>query len=178
MAHERAVPSVWTGVWLTIAVLAVCIGAFVIARGFVPATTRYFPLGVSAAAILFALADIARRWLVGRRVARADPAGAAAIDEDGEPVESDFLNEAANVPAAGILRYAGWFFGYLAAIWCVSLVVASGLFVAGFLRFEARLRWWSAVLAGAVIMALVILAGDIFHIRWPASLLAPLAFLT
>jgi hypothetical protein len=169
MTGERSMPGPWTGAWLTVAALAVCIAAFAIATGFVPATTRYFPLIVSAAGIVVALADLARRGLAARR-ARSGEAPAVA----GQPEPGDFLNEAASAPPAAILRYAAWFFGYLAGIWLVSLIVASGLFVAAFLWREARMRWWAAILSGVVVVGLVILAGKVFYIRWPASLLEPL----
>lgn len=163
MTRDEAAPGPWTGVWLTLVVLAVCIPAFVIATGFVPATTRYFPLIVSSACIVVALADLARRVLAARR----KTAGVA-------PPEAEIINDAASAPPAAILRYAAWFFGYLVAIWLASLIVAAGLFVAAFLWREAKVRWWTALVSGFIVVGLVILAGNVFHIRWPASLLNPL----
>jgi hypothetical protein len=150
-------PSPWAGAWLTVVMLAISAAAFAIATGFVPATTRYFPLIISAACILVALVDLGRRALASRSTI-----------QDGE-----LINEA-NAPVSTILRYAVWFFGYLLLIWLVSLVVASGLFVAAFLWREAKARWWTALLSGVIVIGLVILAGNVFYIRWPASLLNPL----
>ncbi len=158
--------SPWAGAWLTIVVLAVCAAAFAIATGFVPATTRYFPLIVSAACVVIALFDLARRWFKSVHIRRT---AAGHLLEEGE-----LVNAAANAPPTAILKYALWFFGFLVGIWLVSLIVASGLFVAGFLWREAKLRWWAALLSGVIVVGLVILAGNVFYIRWPASLFDPL----
>jgi hypothetical protein len=91
--------------------------------------------------------------------------------------ERDLVNEAAITPPATLAKYAAWFFGYLVGIWLVSLVVASGLFVAAFLWREARARWWTALLSGVIVIGLVILAGNVFLIRWPAPLVDPLKLL-
>jgi len=163
MTGEGVTPSPWAGAWLTVLVLAISAAAFAIATGFVPATTRYFPLIISAACIVVALAELGRRALASRSTVLGKPR------QDGE-----LINDAADVPASTILRYAVWFFGYLIFIWLVSLVVASGLFVAAFLWREAKARWWTALLSGAIVIGLVILAGNVFHIRWPASLVNPL----
>ena len=165
MTDNALTPSPWAGAWLTVVVLAISVAAFAIATDFVPATTRYFPLIVSAACIVVALADLGRRALAGRQARRVDDASMA---------EAGLLNQAASAPPGAIVKYALWFFGFLAAIWLVSLVVASGLFVAAFLWREAKARWWTALLSGAIVIGLVILAGNVFHIRWPASLLNPL----
>jgi hypothetical protein len=166
MTDESLTPSPWAGAWLTFVVLAICAAAFAIATGFVPATTRYFPLIISAACLVVALADLGRRGFATVRESRAADASGAA--------SAELVNTAASAPPAAILRYAAWFFGYLVAIWLVSLIVASGLFVAAFLWREAKARWWTALLSGAIVIGLVILAGNVFYIRWPASLLNPL----
>lgn len=163
MTDGSPTASPWAGAWLTILMLAICAVAFVIATGFVPATTRFFPVIISAACIVVALVDLGRRGLASAR------SGQTAGGAGGE-----LLNTAASAPPAAILRYAAWFFGYLAAIWLVSLIVASGLFVAAFLWREAKMRWWAALLSGAIVVGLVIFAGNVFHIRWPASLIDPL----
>jgi len=147
-------------------ILIVCAAAFAIATGFVPATTRYFPLIISAACVVIALLDLARRGFKSGQIRRA------AVSQEGE-----LVNAAASAPPTAILKYALWFFGLLVGIWLVSLVVASGLFVAAFLWREAKLRWWSALLSGVIVVGLVILAGNVFHIRWPASLFDPLGAL-
>lgn len=168
MTNESLTPSPWAGAWLTVVVLAICAAAFVIATGFVPATTRYFPLIISAACIVAALADLGRRALANgqaRRVGGSMPEG------------TDLLNKAASAPPGAIVKYALWFFGFLVGIWLVSLVLASGLFVAAFLWREAKARWWTSLLSGVIVIGLVILAGNVFHIRWPASLLNPLQHL-
>jgi hypothetical protein len=164
MTDRDVAPGAWTGAWLTVLVLAVCVAAFAIATGFVPATTRYFPLIISAGCIVAALFDLVRRPILARRAQTA-------ADRSGE---RDLVNAAAIAPPATLLKYAAWFFGYLLAIWLVSLVVASGLFVAAFLWREAGARWWTALLSGGIVIGLVILAGNLFLIRWPASLVDPL----
>lgn len=167
MTDGRRTASPWTGAWLTVLMLAICAIAFVIATGFVPATTRFFPVIISAACIVVALADLGRRGLAAVRGRRVVAGG----------LDAELVNLAASALPAAILRYAGWFFGYLVAIWLVSLVVASGLFVAAFLWREAKMRWWMAVLSGVIVVGLVIFAGNVFYIRWPASLLNPLGYL-
>lgn len=164
MAQDTKATSAWTGVWLTIVVLVFCVAAFVIALGFVPATTRYFPVAVSGAAIVVALFDIVRRGFMQRHL------------PEGE-THSDFLNEGANAPAAAILGYAAWFFGYLAAIWVVGIVAASSVFVAAFLKFEAGTRWWTAALGGLSVLILVVVAGRVFRIRWPGALFDVAAYM-
>lgn len=163
MTGEDVTPGRWAGAWLTVVMLATSAVAFAIATDFVPATTRYFPLIISAACIVVALADLGRRALVSRPTAVGRP-----------PQDGKLVNQTAAAPAAAILRYAVWFFGYLVLIWLVSLVVASGLFVAAFLWREAEARWWTALISGAVVIGLVIFAGNVFYIRWPASLVDPL----
>jgi len=170
MDSGNTAASPWAGAWLTLLILVVCAAAFAIATGFVPATTRYFPLIASGVCIVVTLIDLARRALAAKRPHRTSSASVQG--------QGDLLNEAADAPPAAILKYACWFFGFLVGIWLVSLVVASGLFVAAFLWREAKARWWTALLSGAVVIGLVILAGNVFHIRWPASLVDPLkAFL-
>lgn len=162
--RPRPWPGPWAGAWLTVVVLVICTGAFVISTGFVPATTRFFPQIIAGACVVVALADLGMRALANRRAT-------GAANGTGAP---ERINPAAEAPTASILRYAAWFFGYLVAIWLVSLIVASGLFVAAFLWREAKLRWWSAIIAGVIVIAAVIFAGNVFHIRWPASLIDPL----
>jgi len=170
MTTGETTPGPWTGAWLTLVVLAVCLVAFVIATGFVPATTRYFPLIVSAGCILVALADLAKRALAARRMGSKESANTAANTSS----QGEVINQTASASPVAILKYAGWFFSYLVGVWLASLVVASGLFVTAFLWREARMRWWAAFLSGAIVVGLVIFAGNVFHIRWPASLLDPL----
>ena len=174
MALDRAASSVWTGIWLTVLVLAICVGAFIIALGFVPATTRYFPVGVSAVCIVIALFDIVRRVLLSKQTPAAGSAAGLPSNDQEVHSQGEFINESADAPPATILKYAAWFFGYLGVIWLISIVVASGVFVALFLRIEAGTRWWTAALAGIIVLSCVVLAGEAFHIRWPSSLLDPL----
>jgi len=165
MTDDALTPNPWAGAWLTVVMLAISAAAFAIATGFVPATTRYFPLIISAACILVALVDLGRRAFASAPARRGD---------GGSMAEAGLLNHVANAPPGAIIKYALWFFGYLLVIWLVSLVLASGLFVAAFLWREAKARWWTALLSGVIVIGLVILAGNVFHIRWPASLVDPL----
>lgn len=166
MTDESLTPRPWAGAWLSVVVLVICAVAFAIATGFVPATTRYFPVIVSAACILVALANLAQRALETRRAR-------GAADAKAESLKGGAINQANESPMA-ILRYAAWFFGYLVGIWLIGLIVASGIFVAAFLWREAKLRWWPALLSGAIVIGLVILAAEVFLIRWPSSLVDPL----
>lgn len=157
----------WAGSWLTVVALVVSAVAFVIATGFVPATTRYFPQVVSAACMVMALADLAKRAFAAWR-------SRSGVVAESRPMEAELINTAASASPAAVVKYALWFFGFLVGIWLVSLIVASGLFVAAFLWREAHLRWWMALLSGAVVVGLVVFAGNVLLIRWPASLVDPL----
>ncbi|MEX2375238.1 MAG: hypothetical protein WD942_06580, partial [Dehalococcoidia bacterium] len=168
------VRSPWTGAWLTGVVLAISVAAFLAGRGFEPATTRYFPLSISAAAVLLALGDLIRRALMSRRLAIQLDSGTLPDEKLVEPAALDLVNEGADAPGSAVLRYTIWFIGYIVGIWVLSMVVASGIFVAFFLRVEAKMSLWASMLSGVLVVALVIYGGNAFNIRWPASLTDPL----
>ena len=166
---------IWEGAWLTLTVLAICVAAMVVALDFVPATTRYFPLMVSGACILFALVDITRRVIADRR-GLARPVGETARDgaEAREQATEAGQLGPADAPAGRLLGYAGWFCGFVCGIWLLSLVLAAGIFVALFLRIEARSGWLGAAASGLAVVAIGIAAGHLLGLRWPSSLINPL----
>ncbi len=172
-AGQRTSARVWSGAWLTVTFLLICVAAMVIASGFVPATTRYFPFFVSASCVIVASVDLFRRFLAYRRHAMASAENDA--DKSGSPSALGQINAAADAPAGVLLVYTAWFFSLLAGTWLVGIVVASGIFVATFLKREAAVRWWTSLVAGIVVVILVTVAGTFLKLRWPHSLFDPLA---
>lgn len=172
-AGPRTTARVWSGAWLTVTFLVICVAAMVIASGFVPATTRYFPFFVSATCVIVASVDLIRRFLAHRRHAMASAGSDAG--KSGSPYALGQTNAAADAPAGVLLAYAAWFLGLLAGTWLVGIVAASGVFVAAFLKREAKTRWWTSLTAGIVVVILVAAAGTFLKLRWPHSLFDPLS---
>lgn len=65
-----------------------------------------------------------------------------------------------------------WLTGFLIMIWGLGVMPASGLFVAAFLWFEARIRslFW-IIFSSVVTMSLLYYFGELMNMEWPNSLL-------
>lgn len=135
-----------------------------------PGLSGVFPTGISAGGLLLALATLVldvRRWRrEGRAIVhdRVGTASTAALAGDGDERQGVIIA----LKRSG--RYTLWLVLYLVLIWLVSVVAASGLFIAVFLLVEARGNWKLA-LAGPVLVVLFLLGlAEGMNLVWPPSL--------
>lgn len=121
--------------------------AFVMALGF-PDRASYFPLAVSGAGALMVatvlvtdLRDLARH-------------GRAPVDR---------------TQARRSARYLLWIAGYLVVIFIAGLMGATAIFLATFLRLEARLRWWVIGVCIAATLTALYVISLVLNLAWPLS---------
>ncbi len=76
-----------------------------------------------------------------------------------------------------ILPYVLWLCACYATIYVIGMVVASGLFVFLFLFREGDVRWYYALLSGLIVIAFLLLIGDVMGLKWPESVVDPLALI-
>ncbi len=76
-----------------------------------------------------------------------------------------------------IVPYLTWLLAYFVLIRTVGLVLASGIFVALFLRREGGVAWTPALVALVAVCGFLVTVGNLFGLHWPISLLDPFAFL-
>jgi hypothetical protein len=132
-------------------------GVGVTSLGF-PWRARLFPLLVGAAGVLLGLAEMRT---TRRKLMQPDTTAAPAV-----------------VPGlASIGRYLVWLAGFFLTAALLGFVVASGVFVASFLRWEGAARWSRGLLGGATTVAFLVVVGNLFGLHWPASLFGPLRML-
>ena len=148
--------------------LAVFVAALINSRQF-PGLSGVFPQGISVGGIIFAVTALTRDLVRWRRHGRAlvhDVAGnasTATLGADGDAAA-----------VAHALRRAGWYtlwlFFYFLLIWLVSVIAASGIFVAIFLAVEARASWKAVVASPLLVMAFLYLLALGMNLHWPDSL--------
>ena len=85
--------------------------------------------------------------------------------QKGSGVVSQFLK---------VYPYIFWILGYYLLIFVFGFIIASALFIVAFLISYGKMRWYMAVLATVVVVALVFFLGDILSLRWPNGLIANL----
>ncbi len=142
-------------------------GAAVASLGF-PPRARTYPLVVGVVGVLITAWEL----LAFHSRARSGPVQPS-LPGDREVMRPATIGE--QFPR--VLPFLIWIGGYLVAVWVAGLVVASGLFVGVFLSREGRVRWHTAVLAGAGIIILLVVLGNVLGLRWPASAIAPFQLL-
>ena len=76
-----------------------------------------------------------------------------------------------------ILPYLVWLGAYYAVIYLIGMVAASGLFVFLFLFREGKVKWYYALPAGLLIIFFLIQMEDVMSLRWPNSIIDPIAML-
>ena len=70
----------------------------------------------------------------------------------------------------------GWVFGIMGAtivgVWLVNFHLAIPLFLFSYLRFVGKIKWWVAILIGALMeLPIGFLYGALIHVVWPVSVL-------
>lgn len=70
----------------------------------------------------------------------------------------------------------GWVFGIMGAtivgVWLVNFHLAIPLFLISYLRFIGKIKWWVAILIGALMeLPIGVLYGALIHVVWPESVL-------
>lgn len=66
--------------------------------------------------------------------------------------------------------YMGWFIGYIVLIYIFGIYVSSAVFLAAFLHFEAKMRWWGILISVVSCMLLLFIIGDVMNLYWPKSI--------
>ena len=191
---ERSLDSPWRGAWLVVLIGVLAAVAAYLALDFVE-LARYFPFMVGIACLLLVMSELGARTAASRRRAgdgdqvaedaRVEDPGVedpGVEDTGAQDTRTEHATVAGGNPdgdeaVKGVGRYGAWLLGYLAAISLLGIVVASGLFVAAFLRVEAKLRWRGCLISALVLMAVILYFGIVFNMRWPESLWEPLASL-
>lgn len=70
----------------------------------------------------------------------------------------------------------GWVFGIMGAtivgVWLINFHLAIPLFLIAYLRFVGKIKWWVAIVIGALMeLPIGFLYGAIIHTAWPKSVL-------
>ena len=134
-----------------------------------PGLSGVFPQGISVGGIVLAVTAFVRdlrRWRRHGRTLVHDVAGDASTATLGADGDAAAVGHA--------LRRAGWYtlwlFFYFLLIWLVSVIAASGMFIAIFLAVEARANWKAVVLSPLLVMAFLYLLALGMNLQWPDSL--------
>lgn len=125
------------------------------AHGF-PRLARIFPYTIAVAALTLCLAEVARvlySWWRGKA----------------PPDAADSPGLVKQLPAA--LPYLLWIGGYYLAIAMFGFIIASALFVFAFVTIVGKLRWPYAMVGTALLLAGMLLMGDVMNLYWPQGLL-------
>ena len=67
-------------------------------------------------------------------------------------------------------RQLAWFVFQLVCIFLAGIIAGSGLFIASFLRIEARTKLLFTAAAAGAMMALLYLVGQVLNLTWPDTL--------
>jgi len=133
------------------------VGALV-ATGF-PPRARIYPLFVGVVGVLLASAEL----FLNTRMAGGDDGAVAA--------------RSLSAAARQIRPYLVWLLGYLILSALIGLILASGVFVALFLRRAGGTSVRVAAMAFWGVLGFLVVAGAIFGLHWPASIIDPIALL-
>jgi hypothetical protein len=131
------------------------------------ARARWMPLIISLLAIVLGVMNL------GVDVFRYRKLGTAVGDE---ALETAALQEDDDVDTPGeaakrVGRYLLWTVGYAAAIGVFGLMGATGLFLAGFLTVEAKVRPVLVVVSVVVVLGLLYVLSDFMNLQWPENLM-------
>jgi hypothetical protein len=113
---------------------------------------RFFPQYIAIGAAVLSLFDI---FFKIKKLQK--------IKQENEPLHGNL---------AAVMKYILWIFGYLIMIYLVGLVLATIIFLAGFLMVEAKLSLVKTGLSVGVVIILIMFFGDVMKLYWPRSLLA------
>jgi hypothetical protein len=132
-----------------------------------PPRARIYPLFVGGLGVLLSLAGL---WAMVRE-GPAEPGAREMPGGTGHApgTEADSLR----VAFGRIAPYLVWLLGYFVLIRMIGLVLASGIFVALFLRREGGVAWGPAFGALVAVCAFLVAVGSLFGLHWPLSVADP-----
>lgn len=137
-----------------------------------PPRARTYPLFVGVLGVLLCTAGL---WAMARE--GPEPRGEGREPGRGTgPAEGDEARSLA-VAFRRIVPYLTWLLGYFVVMRAVGLVLASGIFVALFLRREAGVAWGPALGALMAVCGFLVVVGNLFGLHWPLSVTDPFALL-
>ena len=129
---------------------------------------RYMPLYVSVAGIgltsLLLVLDSVRLLRAPR-----PPAGEAGALEHYH--EAPLPREAETAQMKRVALYLGWMLAYIGLIRVIGLPTASAVFLAAFLRFDARMTLGGIALSVTAMVGALLLMRQVMNLRWPSNLM-------
>jgi TctA family transporter len=143
----------------TLLIFLIFLAAVIIASDW-PFRTRMFPWTIGFAALgLCVIQLFLDLWRAQDPTSTQDATGVMDL-----PVDRD-------VPVAVVARRAlaqfGWVFGLFGGVWLVGFLIATPLYVASYLIFQAREKWRTSLLCTALIAILLFgLFHYILNVRW------------
>lgn len=116
----------------------------------------YFPVTVSGLGFLLSAIYVGLHI----RTLRKNP---TVVTDESKAEEKEFF--------FGSVRYLAWFVGYIVLIYVAGILISTAVFLGTFLLFEAKMRWWGALIS--IVSAIVILniISSVMNLYWPQSLL-------
>lgn len=111
---------------------------------------RFFPYYISILGAILTLIDIIIKVVKMRR-----------------EKSSEVLHQ--NIP--GVIKYSLIICAYLLLIYLVGIVIGTAIFLFSFLYFEAKLGIVKTTISVAVVVAGIIVFGDVMNLYWPRSFL-------
>ena len=128
------------------------VGALVLSQQF-PDTARRFPRLITIISLIFLVIQLIKVWLNKKDYP-------ATVTDKG--IVAQFRK---------IAPYIIWIIGFYGLIALIGLVFASAIFVVVFLVRYADMKWYYALFAAFVVVALMLLIGHLLSLRWPFGLL-------
>lgn len=130
--------------------------------GSLPRLAGEFPRAMAVVGAVLALATLSvdlYRVRAGRQVVATDT-----LDLTHRPGWDDSEESGR---ARGAVRYALWLVGFPVGVALLSVIPATALFLALFLKVDGRLRWWTAVLAALAGAFLLTVLSELLGLAWP-----------
>jgi hypothetical protein len=88
---------------------------------------------------------------------------------DGEGVDSDAEFRATS---SRMLRYFGWLFGFVGAIWAIGMSYSIPIYILAYMRVEGRYGWGKCVAYAAATAGLItVVYNYAFRVAWPEGAL-------
>lgn len=74
--------------------------------------------------------------------------------------------------AGRMVRYFGWLFAFVAAIWAIGISYSIPIYLFAYMRIEGRYGWWKCVIYSSLTGGLIgIVYGYVFRVAWPEGAL-------
>lgn len=151
-----------------VVVLGICVATIFTALDY-PRLARYMPIGVAVAGLVLAVVVILSEAVKSRLHA----------DGDGPSISPDLMDMVTapedEVPFRQSLVYFIWWVGYAVAMALVGTLVASAVFLAVFLRLEAKASMARVAVSVSIAIAVLLILQYTVGLRLPPSLLLPVS---